>query len=57
MMDMETIKTAMDTAFAGVKTDVVSMISTCAPYALAIIGTVLAVTIGISVFKKLTAKA
>ena len=56
-MDMEAIKTAMDTAFSGVKTDVVSMISTCTPYALTIIGTVLAVTIGISVFKKLTAKA
>lgn len=56
-MDMDAIKTAMDTAFSGVKTDVVSMISTCTPYALTIIGTVLAVTIGISVFKKLTAKA
>lgn len=56
-MDMDTIKTAMDTAFSAVKTDVISMISTSAPYALAIIGTSLAVTIGIGIFKKLTAKA
>lgn len=54
---MDAIKTAMTTAFTQVQTDVVSMISTCAPYALAIIGTVLAVSIGIKVFKKLTAQA
>lgn len=54
---MESIKTAMDTAFQSVQTNVTSMISTCAPYALTIIGTVLAVTIGIKVFKKLTAQA
>lgn len=54
---MDTIKTAMSTAFQSVQTDVVSMISTCVPFALAIIGTVLAVVIGIKVFKKLTAQA
>lgn len=54
---MEAIKTAMDTAFQSVQTNVTSMISSCAPYALTIIGTVLAVTIGIKVFKKLTAQA
>ena len=54
---METITKAMGTAFSGVQTDVISMISTSAPYALTIIGTVLAVTIGIKVFKKLTAQA
>ena len=54
---METIQTAVKTAFAGVQTDVTSMVTTCAPYALGIIGTVLAVTIGIRVFKKLTAQA
>lgn len=56
-MDMESISTAMSTAFGNVQTNVTSMIATCAPYALAIIGTVLAVTIGIKVFKKLTAQA
>lgn len=54
---METIQTAVKTAFAGVQTDVTSMITTCAPYALGIIGTVLAVTIGIRVFKRLTGQA
>lgn len=54
---METIQTAMNTAFQGVQTNVTSMIASSAPYALGIIGTVLAVTIGIKVFKKLTAQA
>ena len=56
-MDMESISTAMSTAFGNVQTNVTSMITTCAPYALGIIGTVLTVTIGIKVFKKLTAQA
>lgn len=54
---MESITTAMTTAFQSVQTNVTSMISTSAPFALGIIGTVLAVTIGIKVFKKLTAQA
>lgn len=54
---METIQTAMTTAFQSVQTNVTSMITASAPYALSIIGTVLAVTIGIKVFKKLTAQA
>lgn len=54
---METIQSAVGTAFSTVQTNVISMITTCAPYALGIIGTVLAVTIGIKVFKKLTAQA
>ena len=54
---MDTIQTAVSTAFPSVQTNVVSMITTCAPYALGIIGTVMAVTIGIKVFKKLTAQA
>lgn len=52
-MDMESISTAMSTAFGNVQTNVTSMITTCAPYALGIIGTVLAVTIGIKVFRNL----
>lgn len=54
---MTSITTAMTTAFGQVQTNVISMIATCAPYALAIIGTVLATTIGIRVFKKLTGNA
>ena len=54
---MEAISSAMKTAFSTVQTDVTSMITASAPYALGIIGTVLAVTIGIKVFKKLTAQA
>lgn len=54
---MEAIQTAMTTAFQSVQTNVTSMITASAPYALGIIGTVLAVTIGIKVFKKLTAQA
>lgn len=54
---METIQTAMTTAFQSVQTNVTSMITASAPYALGIIGTVLAVTLGIKVFKKLTAQA
>ena len=54
---METIQTAMTTAFQSVQTNVTSMISASAPFALGIIGTVLAVNIGIKVFKKLTAQA
>ena len=49
---METIQSAMKTAFQTVQTDVTSMISACVPFALTIIGTVLAVTLGIKVFKK-----
>lgn len=56
-VSMESITTAMTTAFQSVQTNVTSMISACAPFALGIIGTVLAVTIGIRVFKKLTAQA
>ena len=56
-MDMESISTALSTAFRSVQTNVTSMITTCAPYALGIIGTVLDVTIGVKVFKKLTAQA
>lgn len=54
---METIQTAVSTAFQAVQTNVTSMITTCAPYALGIVGTVMAVQIGIKVFKKLAAQA
>lgn len=54
---MTSITTAMTTAFQNVQTNVIDVISKSTPYALRIIGTVLAVTIGIKVFKKLTAQA
>lgn len=54
---MEAIETAMTTAFQAVQTNVTSMITASAPFALGIIGTVLAVSIGVKVFKKLTAQA
>ena len=54
---MTTINTAMNTAFQNVQTTLIDVISKSAPYSLGIIGTVLAVTIGIKVFKKLTAQA
>lgn len=57
MSGIEKITAAMGTAFQSVQTNVMTMIETSAPYALGIIGTVLAVTIGIKVFKKLTAQA
>ena len=54
---MTSITTAMTTAFQNVQSNVIDVISKSTPYALGIIGTVLAVTIGIRVFKKLTAQA
>lgn len=54
---METITQAMGTAFNSVQTNVTSMIAQSAPYALGIIGIVLATTIGIKVFKKLAGMA
>lgn len=57
MESLESITTAMSTAFESVESNIISMISACAPFALGIIGTVLAVTIGVKVFKKLTAQA
>lgn len=56
-IDVTSIKSAMNTTFGDVKDAVVQLIAAALPFALAIIGTVLAVTIGIKVFKKLTAQA
>lgn len=56
-IDVTSIKSAMNTTFGDVKDAVVQLITAALPFALAIIGTVLAVTIGIKVFKKLTAQA
>lgn len=46
--------TALQTAFAAVQTDVVSIITTALPYALAVMGVMLAVTLGIRFFKRVS---
>lgn len=54
---LEAINGAMTTAFSTVQDNVISMVTSALPFALAIVGTVLAITIGVGVFKKITAKA
>lgn len=56
-MDLSSIQTSMSAAFKQVQAGASDMVTASVPYALVIIGTVLAVTIGIKVFKKLTAQA
>lgn len=56
-MDLSGIQTAMTNAFKQVQTGASDMITAAVPFALVIIGTVLAITVGIKVFKKLTAQA
>lgn len=50
------LKSAMTTAFTQVATDINSYISAALPIALGVIGTVLAIKIGINVFKSITGK-
>lgn len=56
-IDLSSILTSMTAAFKQVQAGASDMVTAAVPYALVIIGTVLAVTIGIKVFKKLTAQA
>lgn len=56
-MDLSSIQTSMTAAFKQVQAGASDMVTAAVPYALVIIGTVLAVTIGIKVFKKLTGQA
>lgn len=53
----EALKTAMTTAFTGIKTDVLDVIGTALPTALAIVGISLVVTLGIKFFKKVSKSA
>jgi hypothetical protein len=55
--NIDTIKTAMTTAFSNVSDNVTSMIATSVPYALAVIGLVMATSIGIKTFKKIAGQA
>ena len=50
-MDLSSIQTSMTAAFKQVQAGASDMVTAAVPYALVIIGTVLAVTIGIKVFK------
>lgn len=52
----ETMTTALNTAFTGVKTDVLSVIETSLPIGLAIFGTVLAISLGIKFFGRISKK-
>ena len=56
-MDLSSIQTSMTAAFKQVQAGASDMVTAAVPYALVIIGTVLTVSIGIKVFKKLTAQA
>lgn len=47
----ETITGALSTAFSGVQSDVISIISVALPAALAIVGITIAIRIGIKFFK------
>lgn len=53
----EALTTAISTAFTGVKTDVIDIMETALPVALAIVGVGLAITLGVKFFKKISSKA
>ena len=53
---MEAITTAVKTALATVQSDAQGLIGDVLPYALAVMGAVLVVGIGIKVFKKVTGR-
>lgn len=53
---MTDITSAVKTALATVQSDALGIIGDVLPYALAIVGAVLVVTIGIKVFKRISGK-
>ena len=53
---MEAITTAVKTALATVQSDALGLIGDVIPYALAIMGAVLVVSIGVKVFRKVTGR-
>ena len=54
--DMSTITSAVSTGLASVQSNAMSLIGTVLPYALTVMGSVLVVSIGVHVFKKVTGK-
>lgn len=50
------ITSAVTTALATTQSDAMTMISSVLPYALAIVGAIIVVTIGIRVFKKISGR-
>lgn len=52
----ETIASSVTTALASVQSDALSLIGNVLPYALAIVGAVMVVTIGIRVFKRIAGR-
>lgn len=53
---MQAITTAVKTALGTVQSDALGLIGDVLPYALAVMGAVLVVSIGIKVFKKVTGR-
>lgn len=53
---MSGITSAVTTALGTVQSDALSLISSVLPYALAIVGAVLVVTIGIKVFRRVAGR-
>ncbi len=49
----ESVKTALTTAFTGVKTDVLSIIEVAVPAALAIVAVTMAIKIGVGFFRSI----
>lgn len=54
--DNSGIVSTVGSALSTVQTDAMTMISTVLPYALAIVGAVLVITVGIRVFKKISGR-
>ena len=53
---MDTITSAMQTALFAVQNDAMTLIGAVLPYALAVMGAVLVISIGIKVFRKVTGR-
>lgn len=51
-----TMTSALSTAFGNVQSDVLSIVTTALPYALAILGVGLALRIGVKIFKVISGK-
>ena len=54
--NVEAITEGVQTALFNVQTDAMALIGTVLPYALAIMGAIIVVTIGIRVFKRVTGR-